>query len=76
MFKASKATTRAVCSVASRKLLNRVLKYRRVCAAELLGTIRSVKTVEMKKNVETESTIHCFTQTIVEKTIDQLRQDL
>ena len=33
-----KATARAVCNVASRQLLNTVLKYRRACAAELLGT--------------------------------------
>ena len=43
-----KATARAVCNVASRQLLNMVLKYSRACAAELLETIRSVKTVEIR----------------------------
>ena len=31
--KASKATARAVCNVASRQQLNRVLKYRRACGS-------------------------------------------
>ena len=53
-----KATTRAVCNVASRQLLNRVLKYRRACAAELLGTIRSVKTVEISNTDDFGDTRH------------------
>ena len=56
--KASKATTRAVCNVASRQLLNRVLKYRRACAAELLGNIRSVKTVETSNKDDFGDTRH------------------
>ena len=55
---ASKATARAVCNVASRQLLNRVLKYRRACAAELLGTIRSVKTVEINNKDDFGDTRH------------------
>ena len=56
--KASKATARAVCNVASRQQLNRVLKYRRACAAELLGTIRSVKTVEISYKDDFGDTRH------------------
>ena len=47
-----------MCNVASRQLLNRVLKYRRACAAELLGTIRSVKTVEISNEDDFGDTRH------------------
>ena len=47
-----------MCNVASRQLLNRVLKYRRACAAELLGTIRSVKTVEISNKDDFGDTRH------------------
>ena len=47
-----------MCNVASRQLLNRVLKYRRACAAELLGTIRSVKTVEINNKDDFGDTRH------------------
>ena len=47
-----------MCNVASRQLLNRVLKYRRACAAELLGTIRSVKTVEINNKNDFGDTRH------------------
>ena len=47
-----------MCNVASRQLLNRVLKYHRACAAELLRTIRSVKTVEIKNKDDFSDTRH------------------
>ena len=47
-----------MCNVASRQLLNRVLKYCRACAAELLGTIRSVKTVEINNKDDFGDTHH------------------
>ena len=58
-----KATARAVCNVAFRQLLNRVLKYHRACAAELLVTIRSVKTVEINYKGDFGDTRHTASMT-------------